>query len=72
MEEDVAKWYCGAMALALKDIHELGIVHFDLHTANWNHDENGYPILIDFGCSQQNITEPNSGCDKQCIGWSGW
>jgi len=72
MEEDVAKWFCGVMALALKDIHELGIVHFDLHTANWNFDENGYPILIDFGCSQQEKFSATEGCNKHGVGWSGW
>ena len=60
------------MALAISDIHEKGIVHFDLHSANFIKDELGYPILIDFGCSQTGITHPNKGANKDGVGWSGW
>lgn len=32
-------------------------------------DELGYPCLIDFGCSQIGITEPDKGGVDHIIGW---
>jgi len=72
MEEEEAKIFMGSMALGLLDIHKKGIVHFDLHSANLNTDEKGYPLLIDFGCSQTEKFSPTEGCNKHGVGWSGW
>lgn len=65
------KVFCGAMALGIKHMHEKGVVHLDGHPANMMTDEKGYPVWIDFGCSQTGITKPNSGCNTHVVGWPG-
>ena len=59
------------MAIGLMDIHKVGVVHLDTHPANYNYDEDGYPILIDFGCAQTGITKPDSGGVNHYIGYIG-
>ena len=39
------------MAIGLIDMHTVGVAHYDNHPANYCYDEDGYPILIDFGCA---------------------
>jgi len=51
MEELDAKNWLAVMCMGLCDIQKKGIVHLDTHCANYNNDENGFPILLDFGCS---------------------
>ena len=46
-----AQIFLGAMVLGLEELQKRGIVHNDLHSANYNTDELGYPVLIDFGCA---------------------
>ena len=51
MEEKEARIFLGAMVLGVEHIHSKGVVHHDMHSANYNYDDRGYPILIDFGCA---------------------
>ncbi len=43
------------MLLGLEDIHKKGVIHLDNHPGNYVIDENGYQILIDFGCAQTEV-----------------
>lgn len=65
------KVFIGAMALGIKHMHEKNVVHLDGHPANMMTDEKGYPVWIDFGCSQTGITKPNEGCNTHVVGWPG-
>lgn len=38
--------------IAINHIHSVGIIHRDLKPANIMIDENGEPIIIDFGLSK--------------------
>jgi len=48
MKEDVVKFYVAEMALALGDLHRLGIVHRDIKPDNILLDERGHAHLTDF------------------------
>lgn len=51
LDEEEAKIFLGAMAIGIMDMHKAGVAHYDTHCANYSYDEDGYPILIDFGCA---------------------
>ncbi|GAA6020437.1 hypothetical protein JCM11491_000245 [Sporobolomyces phaffii] len=48
MKEDVVRFYVAEMALALGDLHKLGIVHRDIKPDNILLDERGHAHLTDF------------------------
>ena len=51
MPENAVKLFSGVMVLSYIYLHRKGIGHFDNHCSNYNYDENGYPMIIDFGCA---------------------
>ena len=51
MSEEDAKVFLASMVIGITDMHSKGVIHCDNHPANYNYDEDGYPILIDFGCA---------------------
>ena len=65
------KAWLAAMALGVKEMKDKNVVHLDGHPDNMMTDELGYPVWIDFGCSQTGITEPDKGGSWHIIGWPG-
>jgi len=50
--EDHAKFYAKSIADTLNFIHSRGIVYRDLKPENVLIDADGYPVIVDFGCSK--------------------
>jgi len=50
-------------------VKDKNVVHLDGHPDNMMYDELGYPVWVDFGCSQTGITEPDKGGNYRIIGW---
>lgn len=65
------KVWLAALALGVKEMKDKNVVHLDGHPANMMYDELGYPVWVDFGCSQTGITEPDKGGHWEIIGWPG-
>ena len=63
------KVWLAAMALGVKEMKDKNVVHLDGHPDNMMYDELGYPVWVDFGCSQTGITEPDKGGNYRIIGW---
>lgn len=52
LSESNAQFYASCLILILEHLHERNIVHRDLKPENVMIDENGYPMLIDFGAAK--------------------
>lgn len=50
-DESTARWYTAQLVLALRRMHQAGIIHRDLKASNLLVDRNGYIQLSDFGLS---------------------
>jgi cGMP-dependent protein kinase len=52
LSESHAQFYASCLLLIIEHLHERNIVHRDLKPENVMIDENGYPMLIDFGAAK--------------------
>jgi len=50
--EEVAKFYCATISLALEHLHKNDIIYRDLKFENVLMDETGYVSLCDYGISK--------------------
>lgn len=64
--ESLAVFYAAEMVLALKHLHEKGVVYRDLKPENILLDEEGHIKLADFGLSKEGITEQAGGTHSFC------
>ncbi|OWB76588.1 hypothetical protein B5S32_g741 [[Candida] boidinii] len=65
LNETVSAFYASQMALALKYLHEIGIVYRDLKPENCLLNSRGYLVLTDFGLSKEaTIDNPSDFCSS--------
>lgn len=61
-KEDHVAFYAAQMALAIKHLHELGIVYRDLKPENCLLNSSGHLVLTDFGLSKNLDDDENKEC----------
>ncbi|KAI8803520.1 kinase-like domain-containing protein [Cladochytrium replicatum] len=62
LSEDVAKFYCSEVVLALEHLHSLGIIYRDLKPENILLDADGHVVLTDFGLSKVSLDGTRTVC----------
>ncbi|KAI8809436.1 kinase-like domain-containing protein [Cladochytrium replicatum] len=62
LSEDVAKFYCSEVVLALEHLHSLGIIYRDLKPENILLDSDGHVVLTDFGLSKVSLDGTRTVC----------
>ncbi|GLD99531.1 hypothetical protein PINS_up008257 [Pythium insidiosum] len=60
-DENMARFYCAELVVALEHLHSLGVVYRDLKPENILLDEMGHIKLADFGLAKDHVTEVDSG-----------
>jgi protein kinase A len=66
LPEPQVKFYALAIADALAYMHRRNIVYRDLKPENIMIDENGYPVIIDFGFAKKLVEKTYSFCGTSC------
>ena len=68
LNEEIVKFYCAQIAIALKYLHDFGYIYRDLKPENILINEDGYLKLCDFGStihnSGQNLEYSYAGTDR--------
>ncbi|QDS99439.1 serine/threonine-protein kinase [Adhaeretor mobilis] len=61
-----------AIAGALQHAHDQGVIHRDLKPSNIMIDENGTPLIMDFGLAKRDVGEITMTVDGQIMGTPGY
>lgn len=64
LDEKTASFYAAEMALALRHLHDVGVVYRDLKPENCLLDSNGHLVLTDFGLSKISTSQGGDGADR--------
>ncbi|CAM9347467.1 unnamed protein product [Chrysoparadoxa australica] len=64
--EGVVRFYAAELVLALKHLHDSGIIYRDIKPENILLDAKGHLSLGDFGLAKDNITDATTGAQSVC------
>lgn len=64
--EKTIRFYISELVLALKSLHEIGIIYRDLKPENIILDIKGHLQLVDFGLSTDKVFSATKGCQHLC------